>query len=44
MRTVEAKRVVRMYNRVATVLMEFEVLYHRAWIQSVELVQEGRHS
>ena len=37
----EAKKVIRMYNRVAQVLMEFEVLYHRAWVKSVDAVYEA---
>ena len=41
MRTAEAKRVIRMYNRVAQVLMEFEILYHRAWMRSLEAMHEG---
>ena len=32
---------IRMYNRVSQVLMEFEVLYHNAWVNSVEAVSEG---
>uniref|UniRef100_A0A8C5C0U0 Dynein, axonemal, heavy chain 5 n=1 Tax=Gadus morhua TaxID=8049 RepID=A0A8C5C0U0_GADMO len=30
--TVEAKRIIRNYNRVARVLLEYEMLYHRGWI------------
>uniref|UniRef100_A0A6I8NWR7 Dynein axonemal heavy chain 5 n=1 Tax=Ornithorhynchus anatinus TaxID=9258 RepID=A0A6I8NWR7_ORNAN len=41
LQTVEAKRVVRNYNKVARVLLEFEVLYHRAWLQQVELTKTG---
>uniref|UniRef100_A0A8C4MPB6 Dynein axonemal heavy chain 5 n=1 Tax=Equus asinus asinus TaxID=83772 RepID=A0A8C4MPB6_EQUAS len=37
LRTAEAKPVIRSYNRVAKVLLEFEVLYHRAWLQQVSL-------
>lgn len=35
LRTAEAKPVIRSYNRIAKVLLEFEVLYHRAWLQQV---------
>ncbi|XP_023932850.1 dynein heavy chain 8, axonemal [Lingula anatina] len=37
----EGKRIIRNYNRVARVLMEFEMLYHDAWIQSVAVAKEG---
>ena len=37
LQTAEAKPVIRSYNRVAKVLLEFEVLYHRAWLQQVSL-------
>uniref|UniRef100_A0A8D0U4X3 AAA+ ATPase domain-containing protein n=1 Tax=Sus scrofa TaxID=9823 RepID=A0A8D0U4X3_PIG len=37
LQTAEAKPVIRSYNRVAKVLLEFEVLYHRAWFQQVRL-------
>jgi len=29
--TAEGKRAVNNYNKVASVLVEFEVLYHKAW-------------
>ncbi|XP_038626369.1 dynein heavy chain 5, axonemal [Tachyglossus aculeatus] len=41
LQTVEAKRIVRNYNKVARVLLEFEILYHRAWLQQVELTRTG---
>lgn len=31
----ESKRIVRNYNKVAKVLLEFEVLYHQAWMKQV---------
>ena len=31
----ESKRIVRNYNKVAKVLLEFEVLYHQAWVKQV---------
>ena len=34
--TPEAKRVIRNFNRVAMVLLEFEMLYHHSWMQKVE--------
>lgn len=33
--TAEAKRIIRNYNRVAKVLLEFEVLYHQGWMAQV---------
>ncbi|XP_040833581.1 dynein heavy chain 5, axonemal [Ochotona curzoniae] len=41
LKTPEAKPVIRSYNRMAKVLLEFEVLYHRAWIQQSEVVHIG---
>ncbi|KAM8811434.1 dynein axonemal heavy chain 5 [Eudromia elegans] len=36
LQTADGKRIIRSYNRVARVLVEFEVIYHRAWLQQVE--------
>lgn len=33
--TPEAKRIIRNYNRVARVLLEFEMLYHSGWMNQV---------
>ncbi|VCW97153.1 unnamed protein product, partial [Gulo gulo] len=41
LQTPEAKPVIRSYNRVARVLLEFEVLYHRAWLQQIEEIHRG---
>ncbi|XP_071468921.1 dynein axonemal heavy chain 5 [Marmota flaviventris] len=41
LRTAEAKPIIRSYNRLAKVLLEFEVLYHRAWIQQIREVHRG---
>ncbi|EDL08892.1 dynein, axonemal, heavy chain 5, isoform CRA_b [Mus musculus] len=41
LRTAEAKPVIRSYNRIAKVLLEFEVLYHRAWLQQIEEIHAG---
>merc|ERR1719210_925248 len=38
---VEAKKVVRCYNKVAEVLLKFEMLYHQAWEQSVQACKEA---
>ena len=41
MATKEAKRVVRVYNRVARALIEFETLWQQAWLQSIEVARAG---
>ncbi|XP_023388715.1 dynein heavy chain 5, axonemal [Pteropus vampyrus] len=41
LQTAEARPVIRSYNRVAQVLLEFEVLYHRAWLQQIEEIHIG---
>ncbi|TKC53227.1 hypothetical protein EI555_007550, partial [Monodon monoceros] len=41
LQTAEAKPVIRSYNRVAKVLLAFEVLYHRAWLQQTEEIHIG---
>ena len=33
----EAKKIIKSYNRLAKVLLEFEVLYHRGWLRQVRL-------
>ncbi|XP_070548103.1 dynein axonemal heavy chain 8-like [Ptychodera flava] len=37
----EARKVIRNYNKMATVLLEFEMLYHRAWVKQVNVVKAG---
>ncbi|CAL8248584.1 unnamed protein product [Lota lota] len=39
--TVEAKRIIRNYNRVARVLLEYEMLYHHGWMQQMEGARLG---
>ncbi|KAF4087596.1 hypothetical protein AMELA_G00072460 [Ameiurus melas] len=39
--TAEAKRIIRNYNRVAKVLLEFEVLYHQGWMAQIEVAKVG---
>ncbi|XP_064201033.1 dynein axonemal heavy chain 5 isoform X1 [Anguilla rostrata] len=39
--TPEAKRIIRNYNRVASVLLEYEVLYHRGWLKQIEVAKAG---
>ncbi len=41
MATKEAKRIVKTYNRVAAALVEFEALWHRAWVKSVDNARAG---
>ena len=31
----EAKRIIKNFNKLAKVLLEFEVLYHRGWLRQV---------
>ena len=38
----EARKVIRAYNKTAQVLLEYEILYHRAWVKSVEVVNQGK--
>ncbi|PKU48615.1 dynein heavy chain axonemal [Limosa lapponica baueri] len=37
LQTPEGKRIIRNYNKVAKVLTEFEVIYHREWLQQLVL-------
>ncbi|XP_036931610.1 dynein heavy chain 5, axonemal isoform X3 [Acanthopagrus latus] len=39
--TPEAKRIIRNYNRVARVLLEFEMLYHHSWMKKMEEARVG---
>ena len=39
--TKEYKRIVKTYNRVAAALVEFEALWHRAWVKSVDAARQG---
>ena len=41
MATMEAKRVVKSYNRVASVLMQFEVLWHQGWCDAISTARSG---
>nr|XP_013808177.1 PREDICTED: dynein heavy chain 5, axonemal isoform X2 [Apteryx mantelli mantelli] len=41
LQTADGKRITRNYNKVAKVLLEFEVIYHRAWLQQIELTKTG---
>jgi len=37
----QGRRVVHMYNRVSQVLLEYEMLYHSAWLKTIDVVDEG---
>jgi hypothetical protein len=39
----EGKAVIRQYNRIAYVLVEFEVAYHTAWFKEVSQLQYGTY-
>ncbi|XP_048253391.1 dynein axonemal heavy chain 5-like isoform X2 [Haliotis rufescens] len=40
----EAKKIIKSFNKLAKVLLEFEVLYHRGWIRQVEAAKSGLHA
>ncbi|XP_076815353.1 dynein axonemal heavy chain 5-like isoform X1 [Clavelina lepadiformis] len=42
--TVEGKKVVSNFNKLAAVLLEFEVLYHKAWCKATELAKTSLQS
>lgn len=35
LQTADAKKIIKNYNKLAKVLLEFEVLYHQAWLKQV---------
>ena len=37
----EAKKIIKNFNKLAKVLLEFEVLYHRGWLRQVEAAKSG---
>ncbi|MGH0119136.1 UNVERIFIED_CONTAM: hypothetical protein FKN15_052965 [Acipenser sinensis] len=37
----EMKKIIRNYNKMAAVLLEFELLYHRGWCRAAELGRQG---
>ncbi|KAM9098289.1 dynein axonemal heavy chain 5 [Sarcophilus harrisii] len=39
--TAKAKHIVHKYNKIAKILLEFEILYHSAWLQQTELTKIG---
>ncbi|KXJ25255.1 Dynein heavy chain 5, axonemal [Exaiptasia diaphana] len=41
LQTSEGKKIIKNYNKMAKVLLEFELLYHQAWIKQVEVIKTG---
>ncbi|KAK7114139.1 dynein axonemal heavy chain 5-like isoform X2 [Littorina saxatilis] len=41
LQTPEAKKIIKNFNKLAKVLLEFEVLYHRGWLRQVEAAKAG---
>lgn len=37
LQTADAKKIIKNYNKLAKVLLEFEVLYHQAWMKQVHV-------
>lgn len=37
----EAKRIIKMYNKIAQTLVTFECRWHEAWVNSVERSKSG---
>lgn len=35
---------IRNFNKMASVLMEYEMLYHRSWSRAVDTIKSGMHS
>ncbi|KAG8442619.1 hypothetical protein GDO86_011415 [Hymenochirus boettgeri] len=44
LQTEEAKRIIRNYNKVAKVLLEYEIVFHRGWIKQMEVAKSGLHA
>ena len=37
----DAKKIIRSYNKVAKVLLEYEVVYHQAWLKQIDVIKSG---
>ncbi|XP_056016925.1 dynein axonemal heavy chain 5-like isoform X3 [Ostrea edulis] len=37
----EAKKIIKNFNKLAKVLLEFEMLYHRGWLRQIEAARSG---
>jgi len=35
------RRIIHMYNRVSQVLLEYEMVYHKAWLDTIDVVDGG---
>nr|XP_039256499.1 dynein heavy chain 5, axonemal-like [Styela clava] len=44
LKTPDGKKIVKTFNKMAAVLLEYEVLYHRGWVRAVEAVKSGMKS
>ncbi|XP_029442962.1 dynein heavy chain 5, axonemal-like [Rhinatrema bivittatum] len=44
LKCVEMKKVIRNYNKMAAVLMEFELVYHRGWCKCADVAKNGLHA
>ncbi|XP_072018853.1 LOW QUALITY PROTEIN: dynein axonemal heavy chain 5-like [Amphiura filiformis] len=44
LRSPEAKRTIRNFNKMAAVLLEYELLYHRGWFRAVDTIRSGLNS
>lgn len=44
LQTADAKKVIKNFNKMASVLMEYEMLYHRSWCRAIESVKSGMHA
>jgi len=43
LKTKEARVIIKNFNRMAAILVEFEMIYHNAWIQEVEIAKTGNY-
>ncbi|XP_075265378.1 dynein axonemal heavy chain 5-like isoform X2 [Convolutriloba macropyga] len=44
LKSTEAKKIVKNYNRMVSALLEFELMYHRTWFKAVEIARSGMNS
>ncbi|EER16954.1 hypothetical protein Pmar_PMAR024462, partial [Perkinsus marinus ATCC 50983] len=40
----DARKIIRMYNKMAKTLVEFETLWYEAWLNSIEVAKSGLHA
>ncbi|XP_071819604.1 dynein axonemal heavy chain 5-like isoform X1 [Apostichopus japonicus] len=41
LKTSEAKKIIKNFNKMASVLLEYEMLYHRGWFRAVDTIKSG---